>query len=312
MSSFFAPLFDFTGERPLAVPARLLVAGGRKPNNEIDIVPVETSLAIGPQARSGKLPLVSCLMVTKNRFRQAQLAIACYRRQTWPNRRLIILDQSADDRLGEWIGGLADPTIDFHQAHALPGALGALRNRSVELATGDFICQWDDDDLQHPARLELAMAAMAATKTAVSMLARELLWFPSLGRIGIARRRSHENTLLAARALMPPYPDLPRLEDTPVVGRLMNRHRVALLELPELYIYVAHGANTWDAAHMEEMWQSATGRADLAAESPLYRLLEHSFPLAEYTALVGAPPTAPLDPHVMPEPLPVSPASPAR
>ena len=35
------------------------------------------------------------------------------------------------------------------------GSLGALRNYSVEMARGDIVVQWDDDDWYHKRRIEV-------------------------------------------------------------------------------------------------------------------------------------------------------------
>ena len=56
-------------------------------------------------------PKVSCLMVTRQRYVFAQRAIACFRRQTYPNKELIIVDDDPDARLKRWTDALADPTI---------------------------------------------------------------------------------------------------------------------------------------------------------------------------------------------------------
>jgi hypothetical protein len=59
---------------------------------------------------------------------------------------------------------------------------------------------------------------------------------------------------------MPRYPTIRRGEDTPVVEQLLRTARVATIDLPRLYTYVVHGANTFDAGHFDVHWQRATAR----------------------------------------------------
>ena len=50
---------------------------------------------------------------------------------------------------------------------------------------------------------------------------------------------------------MPPYADRARGEDTPVIRALLDEGRVVAIDQPGLYVYVYHGANTWDRGHFE-------------------------------------------------------------
>ena len=285
-SPYQGELLRYTGGVATEVVAPAFVSHGRDARHSPVLSTTTLKLAIGPGKRSGPLPLVSCLMVTKSRLQQAQLAIGCFRRQTWPSKELVILDESADDRLADWIHGLGDPAIRLFSIRGTREVLGSLRNRSIELATGSFVCQWDDDDLQHPARLEIAMAAMAVTRRPVSFLARQTLWAPLRGRVAVMGVRPYENTVLAARAIMPRYPHLPRAEDTPVSEALFDRYPPVLVNLPELYIYVVHGRNTWDESHMNNVWQLATNREEGSATEATLAALGQAYPIAEYATLI--------------------------
>ena len=56
-------------------------------------------------------PLVSCLMITRNRLRQAQFAVDSFRRQTWRRTELLILDTTESDELAVWVAALNDGRI---------------------------------------------------------------------------------------------------------------------------------------------------------------------------------------------------------
>jgi hypothetical protein len=213
-----------------------------------------------PVPVSGGQPMVSCLMVTRDRAELAMRAVRCFLAQGWVNRELVILDGSSDDGLLRQIEALQDERIHCHRIVEEGETLGTLRNRAVSLARGDYVCQWDDDDLYDPARIELQMEVLLRTRAAACMLLRWTIWWPDRQRLAVSRRRAWEGSLLCERAQMPLYPDLRRGEDTPVAETLIANARVALLDSPRLYVYVAHEGNTFSADHFEAHWQAATAR----------------------------------------------------
>jgi hypothetical protein len=261
---------------------RATAAVGEIPKNGGQQIEIEIGSA--PQKQTGAF--VSCLMVTKNRFRQAQLAVQGYRRQSWRKRELLVLDSSDEEKLVRWIEDLRDPTIRVIHTAGSEAPLGAHRNRAVELAEGTHVAQWDDDDLSHPARLEAQLSVLKQTRSRANLLCRELLWMPRARRMSVLQFRSHENTLLCERAAMPRYPELPRAEDTPLVKELIATKVVSYLDLPELYLYVAHGANTFDETHM----RSILAHASFVFPDYTNALaqLSRCFPLREYQAAIAS------------------------
>jgi len=244
-------------------------------SGEVVRKPFELTVELGSDPRRQTGPFVSCLMVTRHRFRQAQIAVRCFQRQTWRNRELVIIDTDESDALARWVESLENPSIRFIHLPGCMDSLGDMRNLSVREARGTHVCQWDDDDLSHPARLEAQMAAMKAANARVGMLLRELMWVPSANGLSIARERAHENTLLCEKAVIPAYPGIAKLEDTPVVRALTASFNTVYVDQPELYLYVAHGTNTWDRRHMGVIWESSSrrfvGKAYVNALSELSR-----------------------------------------
>jgi glycosyltransferase involved in cell wall biosynthesis len=219
-----------------------------------------------PEAVSaaGERPLISCLMVSRGNIFPARLAIACYRRQTYPNRELVIVSAQPNSPLSEFVTTFGDPSIRYIESPAVP--LGELRNRSVAEARGSLLCTWDDDDLYHPRRLEL-QARDLESGAAAHFLSRVLIWWPERRLLGISGARPWENTMLVRREALPKYPSLPMREDTHVVREIESRHRIVGSNLPELYAYVIHSRNTCDTAHFENIFEEASWiYADYEAE----------------------------------------------
>ncbi len=223
-------------------------------------------------------PLISCLMVTRGRVYPTKFAIDAFREQSYDNRELVIVCDDPDSELRGFVESLADPTIRYVLTER--AILGDLRNVSIEAAKGELLCQWDDDDLYHPKRLEFQADALLKSGTAAHFLPRWTLWWPKRRIVGISARRCWEGSMLARRDKLGRYPALAREEDTHLAGELMNKHRVLITDAPDLYCYIIHGRNTCDLAHFEAIFDKASWiHSDYEAE--MARLALH-FPLREY------------------------------
>lgn len=199
-------------------------------------------------------PLISCLMVSRGNHFPAHLAIECYRRQTYPNRELVIVCAQPNSPVSTLVAVLNDPSIRYVECSARP--LGELRNLSVAEARGTLLCTWDDDDLYHPRRLEL-QAQDLGDDFAADFLSRILIWWPERRLLAITSQRAWENSMLVRREALPRYPSLGFGEDSHVVAKLESRHQTIYSDRPELYCYIIHAENTCDTAHFEQIFEAA-------------------------------------------------------
>lgn len=209
-------------------------------------------------AAGAPAPTVSCLMVTKDRSSTARRAIKCFRAQTYANRELVVVEDGTDDTLEQHIRELGDPRIRHHRLPPQGRTLGELRNEAVDRATGPYVCQWDDDDLYDPERVETQMAAILALGAEACFLARERLWWPARHKLAISCARLWEGSMVCAKGRLPRYPAQRRGEDTPVAEELVRTCRVVSVDAPELYTYVCHGGNTFNESHFAEHFDVAT------------------------------------------------------
>jgi glycosyltransferase involved in cell wall biosynthesis len=196
-------------------------------------------------------------MVTRGHLFPTQFAIECYQRQTWPNRELVIVCDDPDSELPGFVAALDDPTIRY--VMAAPAALGTLRNISVASARGTLLCQWDDDDLYHPERLEFQHAQLVASGVAAHFLSRWLMWWPEERRLAISSRRIWEGSMLARRTAVGSYPATNRREDTLALAELRQRgNRVAHSDQPFMYCYIVHGGNGSGPRHLAKLFAKAS------------------------------------------------------
>ena len=208
-------------------------------------------------------PLVSALLITKERPQLAMRAVQCFLAQTYPNKELVIIDEG-DHRFHRELSALEDPSIRYFRNEKRT-TLGSLRNRAVRLARGDYVCQWDDDDLYHPQKISYQLAACRHHEADACFLLREMLQSGS-STLGISNPRLWEGSILARKKTMFNYLPIKRAEDYWVVHLLAKRRRVVALDLPELYIYTHHGVNTWSDHHFARVLAKAEHIYFLASE----------------------------------------------
>jgi glycosyltransferase involved in cell wall biosynthesis len=208
---------------------------------------------------------VSGLMLTlavPERLAFAKRSIAGFCSQTFANKTLILVSnggvEAGRETLRDYVESLGRDDIRIFTPP--PGLnLGQLRNFSLEVADGDVLCQWDDDDLYHPERLDRQLAALLNDNLEAVYFQEVMQFFPATNVLYWTNWRGtevagHPGTLMIRRGVPIRYPtqgDEAHLgEDTEVARTLIARGRVGYLTgMPHLYIYVSHGANSWHEGH---------------------------------------------------------------
>ena len=202
----------------------------------------------------GDKSIVTCMCVTRGRVRMLHRSIQCFLNQTYCDRELVVVYESDDEATRHFLADLCETSIYPVEVPAVPRlTLGSLRNIALQAGTGKYVAQWDDDDWCSPARLAEQMIAIRETGKRGCLLARWTLYDCLTKRAYVSNVRPWEGSIVVERAIVPPYPDLAKREDTPVVGELIRRGQIILLDRPELYIYMHHGMNTWDRHHWEQI-----------------------------------------------------------
>ncbi|MBR0552308.1 glycosyltransferase family A protein [Stakelama marina] len=208
-------------------------------------------------------PLVSCVMVTADRMGLARRSVDCFLAQTHGNRELVIVDDGSED-YAPLLEAIPSDRLVYRKVEKRPETtLGALRNLTLELARGQVVAQWDDDDWYHPHRLSRQVAELCDSVD-VCLLRGTLMhldapiWFdhPYVGTLkpGVPGSIVHRANPTAR------YPETRRGEDTVFLDN-WPADRIRVIEAPELFIRAFHGSNTWEAEHFQRRvrnnWSSA-------------------------------------------------------
>lgn len=198
-------------------------------------------------------PKVSCVMVTADRKELVKRSIECYRKQTYPNTELIIIDDGEED-LQDVLQVIPSSQLKYVKLPSKPdNTLGKLRNRSLKEATGKFIAQWDDDDWYHPERIEKQVNillkgydACCLSGTLMHLNVEPYKDQPYIGYLpdGVPGSIIHRANFDIR------YPHTKRAEDTVYLEKWMEKR---YLQLPDKYSYLCircyHGSNTWGKNH---------------------------------------------------------------
>lgn len=233
------------------------------------------------------LPLVSCIMPTRNRREFVRQALRYFERQDYPNRELLIVDDG-EDRVSD----LIQPDSRLRYI-ALPErtSIGAKRNIACEQAQGAIIAHWDDDDWYAPHRLKQQVAPLLNKSADISGLeascffdlTRWQTWTctPDLHRrlfVGDV----HGGTLVYWRWVwerLARYPASSLAEDA-LFLRQACRRGARLQKLPHAssFVYIRHGSNAWNFPLGSYLQQEGWKPADLhtflpAADLSFYQAL---------------------------------------
>lgn len=101
-------------------------------------------------------PLVSCLCPTYGRPHLLREAIWCFLQQDYPNKELVVIN----DHHQPLTLDRAYPGVRLHNLPQRLGNLGQKRNYTVQAARGEFLLNWDDDDLYLPWRIAETVQAL--------------------------------------------------------------------------------------------------------------------------------------------------------
>jgi glycosyltransferase involved in cell wall biosynthesis len=200
-------------------------------------------------------PSVSCICVTRKKPERLRIAINCFLAQTYVNKELLIMYEDDDVHTAAFLHAQQyEAPVKSIVVPVGSMSLGSLRNYAIDKAAGEYVIQWDDDDWYHSKRLEHQFAYMMEEGKSGCILKQWIIFDAVSEKAYLSNLRRWEGSLLCRKDLFRryQYDDKKAGEDTALVEALFKDGLLAMMEdMPHLYIYVFHGANTWNLPH----WQ---------------------------------------------------------
>jgi O-antigen biosynthesis protein len=192
-------------------------------------------------------PLVSCIMPTADRRLWMRHALDYFARQDYPNRELVVLDDGTD-RVGDLVP--SDPRIRYVELDERL-VLGEKRNRACELARGEIVVHWDDDDWHAPHRLSYQVEQLERHGAAVCGITQVLYVDPArrtawrYDHLGSSQSWVAGNALAYRRSMWEEqrFPPVQVGEDSRFLA-CRRGTRPLVLEDHRFLVGVAHAGNT--------------------------------------------------------------------
>jgi glycosyltransferase involved in cell wall biosynthesis len=193
-------------------------------------------------------PLISCLCITGNRPLLLQRAIACFERQIYPKKELVISYPKGDlltRQIIDQVIFISDIKIVVIE-RPKDEILGIARNNAVMAANGAFICVWDDDDWYSNHRISAQYEAIRDGDFKACIYTNIVVHDFRNKKSCISDFQLWEGTLLCAKKILLKHPYLEKengeaqvlLQELSTSGRLYP-----IVNDPYLYVYIFHGFN---------------------------------------------------------------------
>jgi glycosyltransferase involved in cell wall biosynthesis len=287
-----------------------LAAGFRGTGFSDDVWTCEKSPVVAPplvvSAAAGKLPSISCLMVTLDRLSLAKRSILSWAAQTYPERELVIVTDGKPrfrEALERFVAALGLERVRFVYPQGEGLTLGALRNISLEAARGDLVCQWDDDDFSHPDRLMIQAGHMIRQNASACCLTdhlqliedKRMLCWVDWTMDGAAQDTAQlaPGTIMMGRDARFRYPEAgqyARQGEDSVLLNALSQHTpvVPLSGAGYLYLYQYHGRNTFSREHHYRISSCRTTVAHLNQNADKIREAARHCPIAKPCFVIGS------------------------
>jgi glycosyltransferase involved in cell wall biosynthesis len=266
----------------------------------VELVPATATHAqqrvVNVSTYGASTPLITAVCVSHSRPDMLHRAVYLWAAQTYENLELVIVfdDWDAETKAVANLAAAKFPS-EGHTARPLPRRrvtlvinhnrtvkLGPLRNSAIAAARGQYVIQWDDDDVHMPQRIAHSLAALRCSgKRAIMLDSWLMIHYETKkgtsyhGRFYVAPRGLQPGSVLADRTLLLDcYPDITRGvidtevgEDSICADKLVAAGDVAAMHSPLLYLYINHGNNACSYKHFKWLSQRSSREKQLRFNS---------------------------------------------
>ncbi|WP_158797426.1 glycosyltransferase family A protein [Pedobacter sp. L105] len=198
---------------------------------------------------SENYPLISCICISNGNHALLNRAIACFQSQNYPNKELVISYDQNKQQIKAVIENLSDDRDLQLSTIEQTDRFGDALNNSVNVATGDYICLWNDDDWYHPSRLWFQYNCIQGTRYDASVLNRIILYDAISFKAYVSSSYLLSSSLLCKKMLIQSHPfnGLSSGENLPVIDFLVKEKSLFYMDdCPFLYAFIYYGRNNID------------------------------------------------------------------
>jgi len=217
---------------------------------------------------------ITCVCVTKDRPKLLRDSIQSFVDQTYTNKNLLIVSQSIPEinkMIEKQIANYGRSDIRLIEV-SRELSLGEMRTCGAYEASGDIVCQWDDDDFCHPKRLSTQYAALIKEEAIISVYGSHLHFYEKSREIyyvdwatepGEDWQRCLSGTMMFFKKINNQYlgivdnfPIQQKEEDLGFIQKSFLEYPYAIVPQGYQYVYVYHGDNTCSEEHHKNFIES--------------------------------------------------------
>lgn len=147
---------------------------------------------------SSDLPLVSCIMPTANRKAFIPSAIENFLKQDYMNTELIIIDDG-EESVKDLIPNNSRIRYFYFEP---PGPIGTKRNIACEVANGELITHWDDDDWYAQDWISHQVQALISSNADICGINQVQFFSPSLNSYWMTKNSNSKRPWLTGASLI--------------------------------------------------------------------------------------------------------------
>jgi glycosyltransferase involved in cell wall biosynthesis len=210
-------------------------------------------------------------------------ALFSYAKQTYGNKELVVVtdcDPSRLDDLVNLLNNYKDENIKLvHQKEKL--RMGALRNLSIEHASGEYCIQWDDDDLYHEERIEKQFFHLTSGNYDYCLLSEFMMYFCNTHLLSTNRWSIHNDiegnpsSIMFRKNMKYRYPGDVQFGEDVAIAFCKHLKKCLLSGMPYLYVYIYHGGNSYEYEHYLKLHYSTNTPFDRGSFENVVPLLNY-------------------------------------
>jgi glycosyltransferase involved in cell wall biosynthesis len=196
-------------------------------------------------------PFVSVVCPTADRRKFIPQMLRYFREQDYTGRMELVILDSGDDAIGDMLKD--QPASEFRQIRyerTEKRPIGSLRNQLNELASGDIIVCFDDDDYYPPERVSHAVAQLEAyPDKMIAGVSSQVIYFPDMRCLMQTAAKHPYHATAGTFAYRKEYLKYHRYDELAARGEeksFTNGFTVPLIQLDhrKTILVISHGNNT--------------------------------------------------------------------
>mgnify|MGYP006129733083 CR=1 FL=1 len=196
--------------------------------------------------------MVSCICISQNKKSILKKSIDSYFNQTYINKELIIVYDKNHPAIN-YIQNLNKKDIKLFIVDENLN-LGQLRNLAINNSSGDFIMQWDDDDIYSIYRIEYNVNKLLKTNSDICIMNRWLVYDYVDEKLYLSNKYTWQGSIICKKNILTNYKYFEKnREEDLIINDIIKKYKTCYINNYGLYLYTFHNSNTNNRKHFMDI-----------------------------------------------------------